>query len=53
MARIEEQKNAILNLKANLLEDLNEKGVLSDPECQKVIEIHQAVSKSSFSSVSK
>ena len=43
MARIEEQQKAIFNLKSNLMDDLNDKGVLSDPECQKVIEIHQMV----------
>ena len=43
MARIEEQQKAIFNLKSNLMDDLNDKGVLSDPECQKVIEIHQKV----------
>ncbi|ELT95533.1 hypothetical protein CAPTEDRAFT_186105 [Capitella teleta] len=41
MARIEEQQKAIHNLKSNLMDDLNEKGILSDPECQRVIEIHQ------------
>ena len=43
MAQIEEQQKAIFNLKANLMDDLNEKGVLSDPECQRVIKIHQEV----------
>ncbi len=41
MARIEEQQKAIHNLKSNLMDDLNDKGILSDPQCQKVIEIHQ------------
>ena len=41
MARIEEQQKAIHNLKSNLMDDLNDKGILSDPECQRVIEIHQ------------
>ena len=43
MAKIEEQQKAIHNLKSNLMDDLNEKGVLSDPECQRVIQIHQQV----------
>ena len=41
MAKIEEQQKAIHNLKSNLMDDLNEKGILSDPECQRVIEVHQ------------
>lgn len=40
MSRIEEQQKAILNLKSNLMDDLTEKGILSSPECQKVIDIH-------------
>ena len=43
MARIEEQEKAIHNLKSNLMDDLNAKGILSDPECQKVIQLHQQV----------
>ncbi|CAH1782700.1 unnamed protein product [Owenia fusiformis] len=41
MVKIEEQQKAIHNLKSNLMDDLNERGVLSDPECQRVIETHQ------------
>ncbi len=41
MARIEEQQKAIFSLKTNLMDDLNEKGLLSDPECQRVLEQHQ------------
>ena len=41
MAKIEEQQKAIHNLKSNLMDDLNEKGILSDPECQRVIQVHQ------------
>ncbi|XP_064630061.1 limbin-like isoform X2 [Lineus longissimus] len=41
MAQIEEQQKAINSLKSNLMDDLTDKGVLSSPECQKVIEIHQ------------
>ena len=41
MAEIETQQKAIHNLKSNLMDDLNDRGVLSDPECQRVIEIHQ------------
>ena len=41
MAKIEEQQKAIHNLKSNLMDDLNDKGILSDPECQRVIEVHQ------------
>ena len=43
MAKIEEQQKAIHNLKSNLMDDLNDKGILSDPQCQKVIEMHQKV----------
>ena len=41
LSKIYEQQKAIHNLKSNLMDDLNEKGILSDPECQKVIEMHQ------------
>ena len=41
MAKIEEQQKAIHNLKSNLMDDLNDKGILSDPECQRVIKVHQ------------
>ena len=40
---IEEQQKAINNLKRNLMDDMNERGVLSDPECQEIIDQHQQV----------
>ena len=43
MAQIEEQQKAIYNLKSSLMDDLHEKGMLSDPACQKVLEKHQKV----------
>ncbi|XP_052251546.1 trichohyalin-like isoform X1 [Dreissena polymorpha] len=41
LAKIEEQQRAIHNLKTNLIDDLNSRGVLSDPETQAVIKRHQ------------
>ncbi|KAK2151621.1 hypothetical protein LSH36_356g01032 [Paralvinella palmiformis] len=41
MAQIEHQQKAIHNLKSSLMDDLSERGMLSDPKCQKVIELHQ------------
>ena len=41
VAQIETQQKAIHDLKANLMDDLNQRGVLSDPECQRVLQIHQ------------
>ncbi len=42
MAKIEEQQKAIHNHKSNLMDDLNDKGILGDPElCQRVIQVHQ------------
>ncbi|XP_061180109.1 trichohyalin-like [Saccostrea echinata] len=41
MALIDEQQAAINNLKSNLMDELNERGILSDPECQKVLERHR------------
>ncbi|KAL4231314.1 smoothened signaling pathway [Mactra antiquata] len=41
LAKIEEQQKAIHNLKTNLIDDLNARGVLSDPETQAVIQRHQ------------
>ncbi|XP_053407084.1 trichohyalin-like isoform X2 [Mercenaria mercenaria] len=41
LAKIEEQQRAIHNLKTNLIDDLNARGVLSDPETQAVIKRHQ------------
>ena len=43
MALIEEQQSAINNLKTNLMDELNERGILSDPECQKVLDRHKKV----------
>ena len=44
MARIEEQQKAINSLKANLMDDLNARGILSTPECEKVLNVHKEVS---------
>ena len=41
MARIEEQQKAINDLKKNLMEDLNQNGVLDNPQCRQVIEEHE------------
>ncbi|GFO40994.1 limbin, partial [Plakobranchus ocellatus] len=41
MARIEEQQKAINSLKANLMDDLNARGILSTPECEKILSIHK------------
>ncbi|RUS90472.1 hypothetical protein EGW08_001740, partial [Elysia chlorotica] len=41
MARIEEQQKAINSLKANLMDDLNARGILSTPECEKVLNVHK------------
>ena len=43
LAKIEEQQAAIHNLKTSLIDDLNARGVLSDPDTQKVIQRHQKV----------
>ena len=43
LAKIEEQQRAIHNLKTSLIDDLNARGVLSDPETQAVIKRHQEV----------
>ena len=44
VARIEEQQKAINSLKANLMDDLNARGILSTPECEKVLSVHKEVS---------
>jgi len=41
LAKIEEQQRAIHSLKTSLIDDLNQRGVLSDPETQAVIRRHQ------------
>ncbi|GFS14925.1 limbin, partial [Elysia marginata] len=41
VARIEEQQKAINSLKANLMDDLNARGILSTPECEKVLNVHK------------
>ncbi|XP_056006535.1 trichohyalin-like isoform X2 [Ostrea edulis] len=41
LALIEEQQAAINNLKSNLIDELSERGILSDPECQKVLDRHK------------
>ncbi|CAD5113133.1 DgyrCDS2321 [Dimorphilus gyrociliatus] len=41
MAKMEEQQKAINTLKANIMDDLSEKGVLGDPKCREVIENYQ------------
>ena len=43
MARIEEQQKAINNLKANLMDDLNARGILSTPECERILDVHRQV----------
>ena len=43
MTRIEEQQKAINNLKANLMDDLNERGILSTPECERILDVHKQV----------
>ncbi|XP_046570165.1 LOW QUALITY PROTEIN: limbin-like [Haliotis rubra] len=41
MAQIEEQQKAINNLKVNLMDELTDRGVLSSPECERIIETHK------------
>lgn len=43
MAQIEEQQKAINNLKVNLMDELTDRGVLSSPECERIIETHKEV----------
>ncbi len=43
LALIEVQQKSIDKLKANLMDDLNEKGILKNKELQKVIQTHQQV----------
>ncbi|KAL8610097.1 hypothetical protein ACOMHN_024563 [Nucella lapillus] len=45
MTQIEEQQKAINNLKANLMDDLNERGILSTPECERILDIHKQESE--------
>ncbi|KAL3864064.1 hypothetical protein ACJMK2_005770 [Sinanodonta woodiana] len=40
IARIEEQQRAIHNLKSNLINDLSDRGILSNPECQAFLNKH-------------
>ena len=53
MAKIEEQQMAIHNLKTSLIDDLNARGVLSDPETNAVIRRHQEVCGRLFISLYK
>ncbi|XP_041369582.1 limbin-like [Gigantopelta aegis] len=41
LAKIEEQQNAINNLKANLMDDLTDRGILTTPECEQIIARHK------------
>ncbi len=41
MAKMEEQQKAIYNLKSNLMDDLSDKGILTNPECARILEAHQ------------
>ena len=41
VSKMESQQKAIHELKASLLDELNQNGKLSDPDCQKVLRIHQ------------
>eukprot|EP00058_Branchiostoma_floridae_P023396 XP_002608886.1 hypothetical protein BRAFLDRAFT_129933 [Branchiostoma floridae] len=41
LATIEEQREALNKLTTNLVDELSDKGVLTDPECKKVIEQHK------------
>ncbi|CAL1547304.1 unnamed protein product [Lymnaea stagnalis] len=41
MAKIEEQQKAINNLKANMLDDLNARGILTTPECEMILNRHK------------
>lgn len=42
MARIEEQQRAIHELKSSLVSELEDQGMLADPQCRALIEQHQA-----------
>ncbi|KAK3095945.1 hypothetical protein FSP39_021134 [Pinctada imbricata] len=41
LSKIEEQQKAINSLKSNLMDDLTERGILSNPECQAVLQRHK------------
>ncbi|XP_076436466.1 limbin-like [Babylonia areolata] len=45
MTQIEEQQKAINSLKANLMDDLNERGILSTPECERILDVHKQESE--------
>ncbi|XP_076460984.1 limbin-like [Babylonia areolata] len=45
MTQIEEQQKAINNLKANIMDDLNERGILSTPECDLILDTHKQDTK--------
>ncbi|KAK7484926.1 hypothetical protein BaRGS_00023846 [Batillaria attramentaria] len=45
MTKIEEQQKAINSLKANLMDDLNERGILSTPECERILQVHKEESE--------
>nr|KAG5698070.1 hypothetical protein BaRGS_016718 [Batillaria attramentaria] len=46
MTKIEEQQKAINSLKANLMDDLNERGILSTPECERILQVHKEMLRS-------
>ena len=46
MTQIQEQQKAIHNLKASLMDDLSERGILSTPECERILDIHKQVTTS-------
>ncbi|KAL5022621.1 hypothetical protein ScPMuIL_001776 [Solemya velum] len=41
IAKIEEQQKAINNLKSNLMDEFSTRGVLTNPECQAILERHR------------
>lgn len=43
MTKIEEQQKAINNLKANLMDDLSDRGILTISQCEKILEDHRNV----------
>ncbi|KAK7110982.1 hypothetical protein V1264_014771 [Littorina saxatilis] len=45
MTQIEQQQKAINNLKAKMMDDLNERGILSTPECERILDVHKQESE--------
>jgi len=48
ITRIKDQQQKINDLKANLMDDLNERGILDNQECQEIIQRYKQVLLSSY-----